>query len=118
MSRRRRRSRKRAQTKTNAKLLRSDREAAARAQEVTQRAIRRLDLFEWVVWGVGALMALTAGAAMAWMMGVAAGWSFRPTWLVLSMLLFVIPGGVAIIQIRKDERGYDSRNENWMSNDG
>ncbi|MAM02239.1 MAG: hypothetical protein CMH51_01600 [Myxococcales bacterium] len=118
MSRRRRRGRKRARAKTNPKLLRSDREAAARAQEVTQRAIRRLDLFEWLVWGVGALMALTAGAGIAWMMGVAAGWSFRPTWLVFSMLLFVIPGGVAIIQMRKDERGYDSRMKNWMSKDG
>lgn len=99
-------------------LSRADREAAARAREVTQRAIRRLDLLEWVVWGAGALMAMVAGAAVAWVMAAVAGWSFRPTWIVASMLLFVIPGGAAIIQIRKDERADSTRQKNRTSDDG
>lgn len=99
-------------------LSRADREAAARAREVTQRAIRRLDLLEWVVWGAGALMAMVAGAAVAWVMAAAAGWSFRPTWIVASMLLFVIPGGAAIIKIRTDERAVPAQPNNRMSDDG
>ncbi len=99
-------------------LSRADREAAARAREVTQRAIRRLDLLEWVVWGAGALMAMVAGAAVAWVMAAVAGWSFRPTWIVASMLLFVIPGGAAIIKIRTDERAVPAQPNNRMSDDG
>ena len=97
---------------------RIDREAAERAHEVTQRAIRRLDLLEWAVWAAGALMAMAAGAAVAWVMGATVGWSFRPTWIAASMLLFVIPGGAAIIQIRKDERANSTRPENRTSDDG
>ena len=99
-------------------LSRADREAAARAREVTQRAIRRLDLLEWVVWGAGALMAMVAGAAVAWVMAAVAGWSFRPTWIVASMLLFVIPGGAAIIKIRTDERAVPAQPNIRMSDDG
>jgi len=97
---------------------RIDREAAERAHEVTQRAIRRLDLLEWAVWAAGALMAMAAGAAVAWVMGATVGWSFRPTWIAASMVLFVIPGGAAIIQIRKDERANSTRPKNRTSDDG
>jgi len=118
MSRRRNSGPKILRTKADAKLRRTDSKNAARARKVTQRAIRRLDLLEWVMWGSGAMMAMVGGGVIAWFMGVALGWSFRPTWLVLSILLFVIPGGVAIMKIRKDERDYDSRTRNWMSENG
>lgn len=118
MSRRRTQGRSKPRSKPSAKLNRADREAAERAHEVTQRAIRRLDLLEWAVWGAGALMAMAAGAGVAWVMGAAVGWSFRPTWIVASMLLFVIPGAAAIIQIRKDERADSTRQKNRTSDDG
>ena len=118
MSRRRNSGRKIRSAKEDAKLSRADAEAAERARQVTRRAIRRLDLFEWAVWGAGAIMATVTAAAIAWVMRAAVGWSFRPTWLVLSMLLFVIPGGVAIMKMRKDERDYDARTRNWMSENG
>lgn len=114
MSRRRTQGRATPRTKPSAKLDRAEREAADRAHEVTQRAIKRLDVLEWVMWGAGAIMAMVAGAVVAWVMGVLVGWSFRPTWMVASMLLFVIPGGAAIIKIRKDERAETNR----TSNDG
>ena len=79
---------------------------------MTQRAIKRLDVLEWVAWGAGAIMAMVAGGVVAWVMGGLVGWSFRPTWMVASMLLFVIPGGAAIIKIRKDERAETNRNSN------
>ena len=118
MSRRRTQGRATPRKKPSAKLDRAEREAAERAHEVTQRAIKRLDMLEWFAWGAGAVMAMGAGAVAAWVMGGLAGWSFRPTWIVASMLLFVIPGGAAIIKIRKDERAEAARTTNRTSDDG
>lgn len=118
MSRRRTQGRVKPRGTRNAKLTRAEREAAARAQEVTQRAIKRLDVLEWVVFGAGALMAMTAGAVVAWVMGIAVGWPFRSTWMASSLLLFVIPGGAAIIKIRKDERADAARATKRTSDDG
>ena len=83
---------------------RADREAAEKAQVVTQRAIRRLDMLEWVIFGVGALLAMGGGAIFAAILTAAAGWDFRSTWIGASLLLFVVPGVVALAKIRKDER--------------
>ena len=118
MSRRRTQGRTKPHKKRNAKVDRAEREAAEQAREVTQRAIRRLNVLEWVVWGAGALMAMAGGALVAWVMGATVGWNVRQTWIVASMLLFVIPGGAAIIQIRKNERAEKTRAKNWISNDG
>jgi uncharacterized membrane protein len=112
VSRRRTQGRATPRRKPSAKLDRAEREAAERAHEVTQRAIKRLDVLEWFAWGAGAIMAMVAGGVVAWVMGGLVGWSFRPTWMVASMLLFVIPGGAAIIKIRKDERAETNRNSN------
>lgn len=118
MSRRRTQGRGQPKKKSNPRLSRADQEAAARAHEVTQRAIRRLDMLEWVVFGVGAVVAMVAGAAVAWVLAGAAGWDFRSTWIAASLLLFVIPGAYAIMKIRKDERADAARRENRTSTDG
>ena len=118
MSRRRTQGRTKPHKKRNAKVDRAEREAAEQAREVTQRAIRRLDVLEWVVWGAGALMAMAAGALVAWVMSATVGWNARLTWIVASMLLFVIPGGAAIIRIRKNERAETTRAKNRTSDDG
>lgn len=118
MSRRRTQGRAKPRRKPSAKLTRAEREAAARAQEVTERAIKRLDLLEWVIFGAGALMAMAAGAGVAWVMGAMLGWPFRTTWMAASLLLFVIPGGAAIMKIRKDERADATRATKRTSDDG
>ncbi len=83
---------------------RADREAAKAAQEVAQRAIRRLDVFEGVLIAGGAVLALGCGALVAWFLGGIAGWPFRPVWIVASLVLFVVPGLIAIARIRREER--------------
>jgi uncharacterized membrane protein len=82
----------------------ADREAAERARVVAQRAIRRLDVLEWVIFGVGGLLAIGGGAVIAWVFRGLGGWPFRETWMATSLLLFVIAGAWAIIKIRKEER--------------
>jgi uncharacterized membrane protein len=82
----------------------ADREAAQQAQIVARRAIRRLDMLEWVIFAVGAGLAAGGGALIAWMLSELAGWDFRSTWIGASLLLFVVPGAMSIAQIRRDER--------------
>ena len=83
---------------------RSDREDAQLAQVVARRAIRRLDMLEWVIFAVGAGLAAAGGALIAWLLSVLAGWDFRSAWIGASLLLFVVPGTMSIMQIRRDER--------------
>lgn len=81
-----------------------EREAAELARIVAQRAIRRLDILEYVMFFAGAGLAALAGALVAWLMEGIAGWGFRSTWLWSSVALFVVPGTIAIIMIKRDER--------------
>ncbi len=94
----------------------ADREAARQARVVAQRAIRRLDVLEWVIFGVGALMATGGGAMVAWLLE-GAGWPFRSTWIGASVLLFAISGSIAIINIRKEERADALRREGNRNGD-
>ena len=51
-----------------------------------------------------ALLALVGGALVALVLGPASGLGFRPTWVVASLLLFVVPGAIARARIKRDER--------------
>ena len=79
----------------------SDREAAEITQRVAARAVRRLDMLEWVILGGAMLLALGGGALVAWILAPALGTGFRPTWVVLSLGLFVIPGAITLLRNRR-----------------
>lgn len=84
---------------------RNRREEEARlAREVAARAIRRLDLLEWVMLGMVAVLALGGGAVIAWLLQAMVGTPFRPTWIVASVLLFAVPGAISLKRLRSDER--------------
>jgi uncharacterized membrane protein len=83
---------------------RAEREAAQRARTVTRRAIRRLDLLEWVIFGVGAMLAVLGGALVALVMPAMDGWDFRSTWIGASFFLFVVSGAIAVLKIKREER--------------
>ena len=86
-------------------------EAAARAAaEVARRAIRRLDVLEWVTFAGAFVIAILGGAVIAWMVAQTAGWAFRPTWIATSLLLFVLPGGFVILRTRRAE-GLENRKD-------
>lgn len=84
---------------------RADREAAALARIVAQRAIRRLDMLEWVIFLAGAGLATLGGALAAWLLAGIVGWDFRSTWIGASIVLFVVPGTIAVVKIKREERG-------------
>ena len=72
--------------------------------EVAARAIRRLDVLEWVILTGAMVLAMAGGAAVAWLMAPTVGLGFRPIWAVISVSLFVVPGVIVIMRMRKDER--------------
>ena len=79
-------------------------EEQRRAREVAGRAIRRLNILEWVVVLLAAVLALAAGAVAAFLLADAAGLPFRPTWAVASVLLFVIPAVGVWLRDRRESR--------------
>lgn len=84
--------------------------------EVMQRAIRRLGVLETLFLLLAAAAALVAGALVAWLLGQAVGFPFRPTWAVSALLLFLLPGGASYWRARREAaaerqgRGAESHN--------
>lgn len=84
---------------------REDEEAARAAAEFTRRAIRRLDLLEWVI-VMGALaIATVGGGAVAVLIAPPFGLDVRTTWIVTALLLFVVPGAIGIARVKRGEGG-------------
>lgn len=69
---------------------------------VTDRAIRRLGLFESLILGAAALAALAGGALVAFLVSSEFGAPFRTTWLVASLLFFLVPGAATLLRRRRD----------------
>lgn len=70
----------------------SDRDQFTR--DVMERAIRRLNILEYVILGLAALLALLGGALVAWLLRETADFPFRLGWALASLLLFVVPGAI------------------------
>ncbi len=83
---------------------RSDEETARLTREVTSRAIRRLDVLEWFIFLGAGVLATIGGALIAILLAGPLGFAFRPTWVVASVILFVVPGAIAMTILRRDER--------------
>lgn len=81
----------------------SDQEDTRLTREVTLRAIRRLDILEWVTMGGAAMLAVGGGWLVALLLEDMVTWSFRTVWTVAALLLFLIPGAVTFTQLRRDE---------------
>jgi uncharacterized membrane protein len=94
-------------------------EEARLTHEVASRAIRRLDIFEWVLLGGIAVLASVGGFLVALLLSTPLGFAFRPTWVVASVLLFGVPGVIALRRMRRDEREMRARVEQLLKeNDG
>jgi len=82
-----------------------DRSLEARlTHEVASRAIKRLDILEWVILVGAVVLSLVGGALVAALLSTSVDLSFRPTWAVASLTLFGVPGIIAVRRIRRDER--------------
>lgn len=93
---------------------RRDEEDARLTREITARAIKRLDVLEWVILAGAGGMAVLGGALVAWLLADPLGLAFRPTWLVASLVLFGVPGAIALRRIKKEERDWLEQ----ITNDG
>jgi uncharacterized membrane protein len=81
----------------------SEREAARAAAEVARRAIRRLDILEWVFLAGAVGLAVGGGWLVAWLVGHRDGGVFRWTWILVSLLLLLIPGAIVMTKTRRAE---------------
>ncbi len=72
-------------------------------RRMMDRAIRRLNALEFVILGVVMVIALVAGALMAWVLESTTGVSFRLVWGVASLLFFIVPG----VLVHRRERQRD-----------
>jgi hypothetical protein len=81
-----------------------EKEAAKVTREVTRRAIRRLDVLEWVILAAAAGLAVGGGGLVAWLVAGESARAFRLTWVVTSLVLIVVPGAFAFGSIRREER--------------
>jgi len=84
-----------------------EREAAKVTSEVARRAIRRLDLLEWLILAVTAALAVGGGGLVALLVVGRSGTAFRGTWIATSLLLLIVPGALALARARRDERQRD-----------
>lgn len=80
----------------------TDQEDVRVIQEVAARAIRRLNVLEWVILGGAGLIAVLGGALVSWLIATQLKVSFRLTWIGLSMLLLAVPGLIVILRSRRD----------------
>ena len=78
-----------------------DPEEIEAARKVTERALRRLNILEYVILFLALVMALLGGALVAWVVSSATDLSFRWTWTVASFFLFVLPGGFVYLRERR-----------------
>ena len=73
------------------------------------RAIKRLGVLEHIFLMVAALTSLIAGALVAWLLKQAVDLPFRPTWAVSSLALFLIPGVLSWMRVRREDRAHEAR---------
>jgi cytochrome c oxidase assembly factor CtaG len=87
----------------------NDAETARIAKEVASRAVRRLDVLEWVILlGAAALSAL-AGALVGVLASHMLGLSFRVTWVVSSLLIFGVPAWFAMRREKREDAAFRER---------
>jgi len=81
-----------------------DEEEARALRHVAARAARRLAILEWLVFLVAAVLATGAGALVALLIADPLGLPFRATWMVASLLLFVVPAAWSYGRLKREER--------------
>ncbi len=86
-------------------------EEARLTHEIASRAIRRLDVLEWVILAGAVALSLVGGALVAGLLSASVGLPFRPTLVVAALLLFGVPAVIALKRMRKDQREARARTQ-------
>jgi len=66
-----------------------------------ERAIRRLNVLEYVIMVAAVLVALAGGGLVAFLLSAGSDLPLRPTWAVISLLLIVIPAAAVFGRERR-----------------
>lgn len=65
---------------------------------------RNLGVLEHLFLMVAAITSLIAGALVAWLLTQGFELPFRTTWAVASLVLFIVPGTMSYLRVRKEQR--------------
>lgn len=88
----------------------SDQSEEELVRQVASRAIRRLDLLEYVFLGGAAVLALLAGGLVAIVLTATFDAPFRTMWFLWSLLFFLVPAGISLWHVVRTEEGEATRN--------
>ena len=86
----------------------SEKRRLLETRRMMERAVGRLNLFEYVLMGGAAIIALLGGAAVGWILQITAGIPFRISWFAVSLLLFIVPGTAVL---RREARVDSTKDE-------
>jgi Flp pilus assembly protein TadB len=80
----------------------NEKKKAEAARSAMRQARFRLNILEYLILLFAVLLALAGGGVVAWVLKTAASLPFRWTWVVSSLLLFIVPGGmVYLLELRR-----------------
>lgn len=73
-------------------------EKAKEAQKAVDWVMGRLSVLEYLILFFAVILALLGGALVAWLLRPVLPLSFRWSWAVVSLLLFILPGGFVYLR--------------------
>ncbi len=82
----------------------ADAEVVRATREVAGRALRRLDMMEWVLFLVAAALSTGAGALVALLLAPLLHVSYRVLWVASSVVIFGVPGWLVVRRVRREEK--------------
>ena len=91
--------------------LKASPEETREAREAISRAIKRLNVLETIIIGAAVVIALGGGWLGALLARGIFDLPFRTTWMVLSVLFFVVPAAVAWTMERRGRRARQRKKE-------
>ena len=91
-----------------------DREGPEEARrEALSWVLRRLNVLEFLILFFAVGLALLGGALVGWVLSSSLGLSFRWSWVVGSLFLFILPGG--FVYLREFRKGGSSPDREMKS---
>jgi hypothetical protein len=97
-----------------------DREETEEAGKAMDWVLERLTVLEYLILFLAMVLALLGGALVAWLVSTSSSLSFRWTWAVTSLLMFILPGAfVYLRELRSRSRApADNRKSEPKGNHG
>lgn len=87
-------------------------------REEVERAIRRLNMLEYLILTAACVLALVGGALAAYLISVSTPLPFRPTWVGMSLLLLVVPGVIVFGRDRAERDAGPGRDSGPTADNG